>query len=282
MKQAVPIVKWVGGKRQLQGHLLPLLSRGLDTAGSKYYEPFLGGGAMFFALEPRKSVLADVNIGLINLYRSIRSFLPDFLTQMEAVENHYNNLNLEEQEQYFYSIRELFNSEKRIGINQAVNFLFLNKACFNGTYRENLKGEFNVPFGKKTKINLGNEENLRSASISLAKTELHISSFEETVRSSSRNDLVYFDPPYIPLTATSAFTNYAARGFGIEDQYSLRDKILELDEKGVKVALSNSSAPLVRELYSDFNITELSASRNISASSSGRSPVTELLITNFL
>lgn len=282
MKKTVPIVKWVGGKRQLQAHILPLLKRGIDGTSNKYFEPFLGGGAMFFALEPSKSVLADVNIGLINLYRSIRTNLPEFLAKMSEIENQYNNLASSDQEKMFYSIREIYNAEKRSGVEQALNFLFLNKSCFNGTYRENQKGEFNVPFGKKQKISLGNEKNLTSASISLSKTELHISSFENTVRTSVKNDLVYFDPPYIPLSATSAFTSYAAKGFGISEQFELRDTFIRLDKKGVKVALSNSSAPLVRELYADFNITELSASRNISASSSGRTPVTELLVTNFL
>lgn len=278
---AQPVVKWVGGKRQLQHKIVPNFTK-LLTDSNTYFEPFLGGGAIFFGLQPQKAVLSDINSGLINLYECLRDQLQVFLRKKSELESSYNKLDVQEQAEFYYRIRGEYNRTERQGIEQAINFLFLNKAGFNGIYRENKQGGFNVPFGHKTKISLGENELLASASDRFSNVELLNESFAEVVNKVSPGDLVYFDPPYVPLSATSAFTSYSADGFGLNEQLQLREVFDQLDQAGVYVAMSNSSAPLIRdELYKGFQFTELEASRNVSARSSGRAPVTELIVSNF-
>lgn len=275
------MVKWVGGKRQLQHKIVPNFTK-LLTDSNTYFEPFLGGGAIFFGLHPQKAVLSDINSGLINLYECLRDELQIFLCKKLELESSYNKLDVQKQAEFYYRIRSEYNGSKRQGIDQAINFLFLNKAGFNGIYRENQRGGFNVPFGRKTKISLGENELLALASDRFLTAELLNESFAEVVNKVSPGDLVYFDPPYVPLSATSAFTSYSAHGFGLNEQLQLRDVFNQLDQAGVYVAMSNSSAPLIRdELYKGFQFTELQASRNVSARSSGRAPVTELIVSNF-
>lgn len=275
-----PVVKWVGGKRQLQDRLLPILQAGY-TSDSTYFEPFLGGGAMFFALSPTQAHISDINGGLVNLYQVIRDALPDFLEKVGTLETTYNGLSVDQQSVQFYSVRDFYNSKPRHGVDQAVNFLFLNKAGFNGIYRENRNGGFNVPFGKRRVISLADSKNVALVSTVLSRAKLSNASFDESCDGAEPGDLVYFDPPYVPLTATSAFTSYAADGFGIDEQKRLRDTFVRLDKRGVKVVLSNSSAPLVRELYDGYRVSELDATRNVSAKSHGRSPVVELVVSNY-
>lgn len=278
---AQPVIKWVGGKRQLQNKIVPNLTKIL-TEKNTYFEPFLGGGAIFFGLQPNNAVLSDINTGLINLYECLRDELQIFVDKKIELENSYNKLDADEQEEFYYKIRNEYNEKNRMGIEQAINFLFLNKAGFNGIYRENKSGGFNVPFGRKQKIALGDIEILSTASQRFSNAKLTNESFTEVLNKVSPGDLVYFDPPYVPLTATSAFTSYSADGFGLKEQLQLRDLFNELNKAGVYVAMSNSSAPLIRnDLYKGFEITELQASRNVSASSSGRAPVTELIVSNF-
>lgn len=278
---AQPVVKWVGGKRQLQNKIIPNFTKLLSETNT-YFEPFLGGGAIFFGLNPRNAVLSDINIGLINLYECLRDELQLFLNKKYELESSYNNLEPQEQADFYYRIRNYYNENERLGIEQAINFLFLNKAGFNGIYRENKVGGFNVPFGRKSKISLGDDEILLAASLRFSKAELANESFSSVVNKARTGDLVYFDPPYVPLSATSAFTSYSADGFGLNEQIQLRDVFNELDKAGVYVAMSNSSAPLIRnELYRGFELTELQATRNVSAKSTGRAPVTELIVSNF-
>lgn len=276
-----PIVKWVGGKRQLQTVIVPNLLKQLAPE-NRYFEPFLGGGAIFFGLKPGNALLADINSGLINLYEQLRDNPKELIDSIVQIEEKYNSLERPEQEKLFYKTREAYNQNERKGINQAVNFLFLNKTGFNGIYRENSRGGFNVPFGKRQKVVLGEVQNLHAASTLFKEATLLNVPFEMSCAEAKAGDIVYFDPPYVPLTATAAFTSYSAGGFGLKEQQHLRDVFISLDKKGVKVALSNSSAPIIREdLYKGYIIKEIRATRNVSAKSQGRAPVTELIVSNF-
>lgn len=276
-----PLVKWVGGKRQLQDRILPVLTKDTDFSKATYFEPFFGGGAMLFALQPDKAVFSDLNVGLVNMYATVRDMPNEFVNALTAYESRYNHLNAQEQKDFYLTERSIFNTESRSGLQMAARFVFLNKAGFNGMYRENASGGFNIPFGKRRVISLGSPENVLAVSRALAKTQMFTQDYKETVQSAVAGDVVYFDPPYAPLTATSAFTDYLADGFGPEDQEKLKDLALELTKKEVRVVISNSSAELIRELYSGFEIEDLDATRAISASTAGRTPVTELLINNF-
>jgi DNA adenine methylase len=279
--QGIPILKWVGGKRQLQNALLPVLGKGLVADGAAYFEPFLGGGAMFFALQHPRSVVADVNSGLINVYKMLRAEPQEFIDAAKALEVKYNTLDPEEQKALYYEVRKNFNMTAREGLEQAVNFLFLNKAGFNGLYRENKSAEYNVPFGSRAIISLGTESNFMAVSESLKTTQILNAPYKQASSAAVQGDLVYFDPPYVPLTVTSHFTSYSSEGFDMRDQVELRDEFVRLDKLGVNVALTNSSAPAVLELYEGYNIAKLEATRNVSAKVGGRAPVIELLVTNF-
>lgn len=275
--QAQPLVKWAGGKRQLQERLLATFP---DFTGT-YFEPFLGGAAIFFALNPKKAVLSDVNEGLVNLYKCVQDDYLAVLAEAQKLEKKYNKLDLDGQSELFYKTRESYNSSERKGLKNAVDFLLLNKAGFNGIYRENSSGGFNVPFGKRSSLVLATASNLELAAKSLQKAKISIQGFEKVESVAKAGDLVYFDPPYVPLSITSAFTSYSKDGFGEAHQVELSRVFRELSEKGVHVALSNSKTPLVEKLYQGFKLHELSATRQISAKNSGRNSVTELLVTNF-
>lgn len=276
-----PIVKWAGGKRQLLGDILPIIKDGLSE-GSTYFEPFLGGGAVFFALGHGQSVVADVNVGLINLYRTVAVDLEKFWERCEEFEVRYNSLAESDQSDLYYQCRADYNGSERTGIDQALRFLVLNKACFNGLHRENAKGKFNVPWGKRRVLSLGSFENLAFASDLLRESEVAVRSFAETIDAAGEGDVVYFDPPYVPLSETSSFTSYSSEGFSIKDQEALAGTFRQLDERGVRVILSNSSAPEVgKTLYPGYQIRKVEAKRAVSASARGRASVTEFLITNF-
>jgi DNA adenine methylase len=275
--QAQPLVKWAGGKRQLQERILATFPAFTGT----YFEPFLGGAAIFFALNPKKAVLSDVNQGLVNLYKCVQDDYLAVLAEAQKLEKKYNKLDLDEQSDLFYKTRESYNSSERKGLKNAVDFLLLNKAGFNGIYRENASGGFNVPFGKRSNLVLVTASNLELAAKSLQKARISIQGFEKVVSVAKAGDLVYFDPPYVPLSITSAFTSYSKGGFGEAHQVELSRVFKELSDKGVHVALSNSKTPLVEKLYKGFKHHELSATRQISAKTAGRNSVTELLVTNF-
>lgn len=275
--QAQPLVKWAGGKRQLQERILATFPAFTGT----YFEPFLGGAAIFFALNPKKAVLSDVNEGLVNLYKCVQDDYLAVLGEAQKLEKKYNKFDLGGQSELFYKTRESYNSSERKGLKNAVDFLLLNKAGFNGIYRENASGGFNVPFGKRSNLVLATVSNLELAAKSLQKARISIQGFEEVESAAKAGDLVYFDPPYVPLSITSAFTSYSKGGFGEAHQVELSRVFKELNDKGVHVALSNSQTPLVEKLYKGFKHHELSATRQISAKTAGRNSVTELLVTNF-
>lgn len=278
---ASPVVKWVGGKRQLQSRIIPILKSAPLDVDYTYFEPFMGGGAIYFSLQPQRAVLGDINKGLVNLYRVICVSEKEFKAACALLETKYNQLGPEKQSFFYYQIREKYNAQPREGLEAAVNFIFLNKTCFNGMYRENRSGSFNVPYGNRKNISLLEESNLSSVSEMLKKAEIINGSYLETTSSASEGDLVYFDPPYIPISETASFTSYTSDGFDHFAQVQLRNTVTKLSKKGVYIAMSNSSSPLVHDLYQGFNFHELSAARNISATNTGRKSVLELLITNF-
>ena len=263
-----PFVRWVGGKTQLLPQLLELAPKQFN----QYYEPFLGGGAFYFALKPQSAVLNDFNHRLMNAYRQVALDVQSVIMALRSFER---------SEKCFYEQRNILNSEDITcpDAQAAARFIFLNKTCFNGLWRENSAGGFNVPYGgdrKKAKhVDIGN---LIECSIRLrSNTRLHCEDFEQAVTDAQEGDFVYFDPPYVPLTATS-FVNYKAKGFAYSEQVRLRDLALDLKSRGVQVLLSNSDTTLVRDLYKGFELHEVQARRSVNSNGAGRGKVGELII----
>jgi DNA adenine methylase len=260
-----PFIKWAGGKRQL----LPALLEHTPANPPHYFEPFIGGGALFFALRPRKAVLADVNERLIRTYKGVRDN-PDEVIRLLRGYPHDAT--------FFYRFREA-EIDAATNAEVAAWFIYLNKTGFNGLYRVNRANRFNVPFGRYANPNICDEPTLRACSAALAGTELLVADFEVAVAKAKRGDFVYFDPPYVPLSTTSSFTSYTSGGFGPAEQTRLRDTARKLKKRGVRVLLSNSSAPFVRDLYSTgFEVTEVSATRVVNSKATARGAIVELLI----
>ncbi|MCB0346975.1 MAG: DNA adenine methylase [Bdellovibrionales bacterium] len=264
-------MKWAGGKRQL----LPELSKRVPRRINRYFEPMIGGGAFFFSLSPRNAYIADINSELINTYEVIRDRLPELL---RALKKHHHN------EEYYYTLRNIDRSGnfKQWGpVKRASRLLYLNRTCFNGLYRVNSRGEFNVPFGRYKNPRIIDEGNLRACSLLLQHVEIQTASFESVLDKARTGDFVYFDPPYVPLNSTSNFTSYIEGGFDENMQRALLGVCMRLDKNGVKFMLSNSSAPLVLELYNNFKIESVEASRTINSKANGRGKVKEVIVTNY-
>ncbi len=275
---AHPFVKIAGGKRKL----LPLLREHVPggfyrphfETTATYFEPFVGGGALFFDLEYPRCVLGDTCTPLMTAYQTIRD-------SVAAVITHLSALSGSNDKESYYAIRER-NFEVGEPAERAAEFLYANHVCFNGLFRVNKSGRFNVPFGDNPKATICDEDNLRAVSRRLQDVELRQVDFADTMTDARRGDFAYFDPPYAPVSATSNFTGYSSGGFTDKDQERLRDLALDLKARGVHVILSNSSAPLVRDLYGDpaqFTIHEVRAARSINSRGSKRGDVTELIIT---
>jgi len=261
-----PFLKWAGGKRQLLGELVRHVPK---EHHGRYFEPFVGGGALFFELRPRKAVLADVNERLIRTYRGVQRSVDDVIHLLKSYP--YD-------EKFFYDLREI-DVDAGTDAEVAAWFIYLNRAGYNGLYRVNRKNRFNVPFGRYENPTICDAATLRSCSAALAGADLLVADFEAVVAKAKRGDFVYFDPPYMPLSVTSSFTSYTSHGFGADQQTRLRDVARRLKKRGVRVLLSNSSAPLVRKLYrAGFDTTEVSATRMVNSKASGRGAITELVI----
>ena len=260
-----PILKWAGGKRQL---LPPLLARTPSNLGT-YFEPFFGGGALFFALCPPRAVLADANERLVRTYRAVRDDVDAVITLLKTYRH---------EPEFFYAMRAL-DIDGCSDCEVAAWVIYLNKVAYNGLYRVNSKNRFNVPFGRYENPTICNEEGLRACARALCGAELANMDFEVAVQSAKGGDFVYFDPPYVPISGTSSFTSYTSGGFGPNDQVRLRDVARDLKRRGVTVLLSNSAAPEVRSLYSEgFEVTEVSAARSVNSHGGRRGPVAELII----
>jgi DNA adenine methylase len=273
MMNAHAPLKWVGGKSWLGPTLLPFIPDVINT----YYEPFVGGGSVFWALAQANTkinrvVLNDSNEELIDLYRVIRDFPEELIRELEPL--------LYDKELYYWIRAQ--NPETLEPVRRAARTVFLNKNCFNGLYRVNKAGQFNVPFGRYTNPTICDEENIRACSKVLQKAELHSGDFADVVSEAGPGDVVYFDPPYVPLNPTSNFTSYTSDGFGLRDQERLAICFKELAGKRVNVYLSNSDTPLVRELYGvdahEFEFLEVQARRSINSNASKRGKVGELLV----
>ena len=267
--QATPFVKWVGGKR---GIIIELVTR-LPQKFGDYYEPFVGGGALFFELNSRlkAAFLSDCNFDLVVTYNVIKK---DPQTLIERLEKHA----AKHTEEYYYKVRSQHNLKDPVAI--AARFIYLNKTCFNGLYRVNKKGEFNVPIGRYTNPGIVQRENILACSRALQKAKIEYREFDAL--RPKRGDFVYFDPPYHPTTDTS-FTGYTKLDFSEKDQARLRDLALQLHQQGVYVMLSNSDTAFIRDIYNNtaFHITTVQAPRNVNCKPTQRGAVNEVLITNY-
>ena len=270
-QETYPIVKWVGGKRQLMFELL----KNMPENYSRYFEPFIGGGALFFELQPDNAYISDMNAELINLYQVVRDNVDELIKDLQK-----HDISKE----YFMEIRNIDRTEeyeKLSDVQKASRFIYLNRTCFNGMYRVNSQGQFNVPFGHYKNPRIVDENNLINCSNLLQKTEIKHADFSEILKEVKKGDFVYFDPPYVPLSETSSFTSYTKDGFDMDMQFKLRDVCDELDTMGVKFLLSNSDTKLVNELYENYNIKKVFASRQINANADGRGKITEVLVRNY-
>lgn len=277
-KKAKPFIKWVGGKCQLLKQLETLMPKQYNN----YFEPFVGGGAVFFETSPKKSHINDINKTLIAAYKYIKDDVETLITKLAKLEKKYLDKDTENRKEFYYSIREKYNSLSHEDFERSLYFLFLNKTAFNGLYRENSSGGFNVPIGSYKNPTIANEDNLRLVSKALAKTKITNGSFVDAVKNAKAGDFVYFDPPYHPLSETSSFTSYSKDDFSADDQIKLRDLFVELDKKGVYVMLSNSSAPFIQEIYEGYNQVPVYANRMINSKSDKRGKISEVVITNYL
>ena len=276
MLKAKPFVKWAGGKRSIIDKLVNLAPENYKT----YYEPFVGGGALLYELQPKKAVINDYNIELMNVYECIKDE-NKFANMCNELNKHETN----HSEEYYYTIRDLDKDKKKFNkladYKRAARTIYLNKACFNGLYRVNSKNEFNVPSGKKEKVNTYDGPNLGiiHCLLNFNDIELLSTDFEKAVKGAKKGDFIYFDPPYD--SDTSTFNSYTENGFGKEEQVRLSEVFKELDKKGCYVMLSNYNTKLIRELYKDYNFNYVTTNRNIGASARNRGKVEEVIITNY-
>lgn len=270
MLEARPFLKWVGGKTQLLEPILSVLPEETHT----FYEPFVGGGALFFAMATgkrfKRALINDWNQELINTYRVVRDFPSDLITQLSRLK--YD--------------REMFNNLRKVPLDQlspigrAARMIYLNKTCYNGLYRVNRAGQFNAPFGKfKKPPRIYEEANILGCSAALSSyVSIQSTDFAAVAEQAEANDVVYFDPPYVPLNPTSNFTSYTSKGFGLKEQEQLARLFTTLARRGVKVMASNSDTELVRRLYAGHDICSIQARRSLNSDATKRGPVGEVLV----
>ncbi|AFZ15533.1 DNA adenine methylase (plasmid) [Crinalium epipsammum PCC 9333] len=277
-KQLKPFLKWAGGKRQLIPALVSsYLPKKYDINYNSYYEPFVGGGALLFSLQPKKAVINDINTELINCYKVIRDSVDELIDDLKRHENEKN---------YFYAIREWDRNKdykhKNL-VQRASRIVFLNKTCYNGLFRVNSQGQFNVPFGRYKNPNILDIETLKAVNRYLNQNQIEILNvdFQEAVKDAKEGDFLYFDPPYDPISDSADFTSYDSSGFGKEEQIRLKKTFDDLSSRGCNVLLSNAYTNFILELYSNYNQTKISAIRAINSNSSKRGKVDEILIKNY-
>lgn len=268
---ARPFLKWAGGKGQLMPQLEPLLP---SRPVRRYFEPFVGSAALFFALRPGRATLSDVNAELVECYRAVQT---DVDGVIEALSAHRY------EEKAYYRVREQDPGGLAVP-ERAARTIYLNKTGYNGLYRVNRAGRFNVPFGRYTNPGFASREsfdNLRACSRALAGVRLLVRDFGDVVRDAREGDLVYFDPPYVPVSETSDFTAYVPGGFGPREQERLVSVVNALSDRGVLVMLSNSDTPIVRDLYARYRIDVVSASRSINSRANRRGKIAEVVVRNY-
>lgn len=268
-----PFLKWAGGKRQL----LPTIEKCLPKKYNTYYEPFVGGGALLFALQPKKAVINDSNSELINCYIVIRDSLDELIGDLKRHENEKN---------YYYAIRDWDRDEKftqKTPVERASRIIFLNKTCYNGLFRVNSQGQFNVPFGSYKNPNILDVAVLKAVSKYLNENKIQIlnQDFHQAVKNAKSGDFVYFDPPYDPISDTASFTGYDLKGFDKSEQIRLKKTIDELDSKKCHILLSNAYTDFIVDLYKNYNKTKISAIRAINSNAQKRGKVDEILVKNY-
>ena len=267
-----PILKWVGGKRQLLSEIMPLINKNCST----YVEPFVGGGAVFFELQPKKAIINDFNSELINVYQVVRDNVEELISALEK----HNELNSEE---YFYEVRGIDRTEQfqeMTDIEKAARIIYLNKTCYNGLYRVNAAGHFNSPYGKYKNPNIVNATTLRAMSKYLNKGNIVIrqGDYKEALKGLRKGAFVYLDPPYMPISTSSSFTGYTENGFSYDHQVELKKECDKLRKKGIAFLQSNSDCPEIRDLYKDYEIITVQARRNINSNAKKRGEINEVLI----
>lgn len=267
-----PVIKWVGGKRQLLDELKKYMPKKFNT----YFEPFIGGGALFFDLKIKKSFINDYNSELTNLYDIIKR-KPNEL--IEDLMEHQNN------SEYFYRIRELDRTpekyKKLSNIKKASRFIYLNKTGFNGLYRVNKNGQFNVPFGKYKNPNYADSNNILACSNLLQETTILNGDFEIIKKYIKKDDFVYFDPPYVPLNNTSNFTGYTDKGFDEDMQFRLKELCDYINSIGAYFMLSNSYTEYIENLYKEYNLITVQANRALNCKAAGRGKINEYIVINY-
>ena len=291
--QARPFIKWVGGKTQLLNEVSKSITRDFESRQHvTYVEPFVGGGAvMFWILQEypniERAVINDINQELICTYRVIQVNVEELIAELAHIQDEYIPLGSEDRKAYFMEKRARFNTKKTTPVETAALFIFLNRTCFNGLYRVNSKGKFNVPHGKYANPRICDADNLHACSAVLQKVEILCGDFSETGRYAGPNTLFYFDPPYKPITETSSFTSYAKEGFNDDEQVRLRDFCDQISKDKALFVASNSDPKGVNPsenffdtLYNHFIIKRVSATRMINSDASGRGAISELIISN--
>ncbi|MGX9340693.1 DNA adenine methylase [Mycoplasma sp. 4044] len=274
-KKLQPIIKWVGGKRQL----LPEISRLVPKKFNNYIEPFIGGAAVLLELMPKQALINDLNESLIKTYKCVKD-KPEEL--IELLKEH-KKLNSKE---YFYLVRSQDrdpNYKEWNDLLKASRLIYLNKTCFNGLFRVNQAGFFNTPYGAYKNPNIVNEEAIRNLSNYFNKNKIIFMSgdYKEVLKKAKKDDFVYLDPPYMPVSSSASFTGYTENGFSKEQQVELKKECDKLNKKGVKFLLSNSEHEFIKELYKDYKITIVTAKRTINSDAAKRGNVNEVLVRNY-
>lgn len=266
-------IKWAGGKKQLIEQFKPLFPKEAE----RYFEPFVGGGAIAFYIIQKNHLkeiyLSDINEELINCYEVIRDNVEELISKLKYHRENHNS-------EYYYALREL-TPELLSNVERASIFIYLNKTCFNGLYRVNSKGKFNVPMGKYKNPSIFQEEDLREISKILSKVKILKMNFENVLDYAKSGDFIYFDPPYYPIKKGQSFTTYTKYNFLEDEQKRLADVFRELDKRGCKVMLSNSDTGFIKSLYEGFNINIVKANRMINSDATKRGPINEVVITNY-
>lgn len=266
---ARPFLKWAGGKGRLLSQYAPYLPQQFAT----YYEPFCGGGAVFFHLAPHRAVLSDINPEIINVYICVRDAVEAVIALLQEHAAAHTR-------EYYYTVRD-YDVAELSPVARAARLIYLNRTCYNGLYRENAKGIFNVPMGAYTHPNICQKETLRSASDALQSTQITHASFDHVLNSATSDDLVYFDPPYHPRNQTSNFTQYSRFAFQEAEQRHLQDVFGMLAKRGIRAMVSNSDTELIHEIYQGYRIITVEARRAINVQREGRGKINEVLVFNW-
>lgn len=269
-----PMLKWVGGKRQLLSEIVPMI----DNKCSTYVEPFVGGGAVLFNMQPKKAIINDYNQELINVYKTVRDNLDDLLVELKAHEE-------KNSADYYYEIRALDREDsfkKMSDVEKSARIIYLNKTCYNGLYRVNSSGQFNSPYGRYKNPNIVNEAVLRAISKYFNSNEIEIlnGDYRETLKNLEKTSFVYLDPPYMPISSSSSFTGYTEGGFDYSSQVELKKECDKLTEQGIRFVQSNSDCEEIRALYKDYKIKTVKAKRSINSVAKKRGEINEVLIYN--